>query len=458
MYSRISRSILCCTLVYMLSSTLQAMPSSYSRNDPYPVFTTEAPYVRPFLYNRERFVDKDGIERQRYVPQTFFMSLSPFGQNADTARDNKKNLIPLGDINGRWSMIPLLFGCTPDGFVLPPVLQEAQQGLYPTLTPPICDQPIDPNEQQGFFSIDLKYRKRGLRWDFSLHVIGNLLLNVQGGVSDICQTVSCITNLTDNADFTDPCNPNLTNENVDLYLMDKLKEVADQTCLDISSFHLTTLEDLRFNLIWRRLMDCTMIIDDWPDVYLMPFAMLSGTVAVGKERDFNQAFALSHGNNDHHSIGGTMGLNFDFVETVDFGVEIGATHFFPRDFRCYRMPNNICQQGIFPFYTDVRISPGWNWHFAAKLGAYHFLEHLSFYFQYVLVQHQDDKICLKCCDPCFEPEVIERRSTFKSQVANIGFNYDICPHISLGFLWQAPLMQQFAYRATTLMFSFNAFF
>ena len=76
----------------------------------------------------------------------------------------------------------------------------------------------------------------------------------------------------------------------------------------------------------------------------------------------------------------------------------------------------------------------------------------------VLIQHQQDKYCITCCDPCFTPEVLEKRSVWKNQLANIAFNYDITPTISLGFLWQAPLMQLFTYRNTTLMFGLNVVF
>lgn len=449
---------LICLLIclFMCEKPLSGVPTSYSRNDPFPVYTTLDPYT--FLYKRERFVDKDGIERQRYVPQSMFLSLSPFGQNADSARGNTKDFIPLGDITGRWNMLALLYGCRPDGSILPPVLLDAQQGLFPTITPPICDQPADPANKFGFFSVETKYRKAGFRWDLNLHIVGDIGLNFQGGVSDICHTVSSIDNLTDGSNFTNPCDPSLTKENVDFYLMEEFDIIADQLCLDTSSYHLTTMEDLRFNLFWRHAYEGNTIIDHWPDLYVMPFLMLSGTIAMGKDPKPSQMFALPHGSNGHHAISGTAGIQIDFVETVDLGFEIGATHFFPRDICCFRVPNSPAQSTIFPFTTDVKRAPGWNWHFCAKLGAYQYLEHLSFYFQYVLLQHQNDKIYLKCCDPCFVPEGIEDRSSFKTQLANISFDYDISPHISLGFLWQAPLMQQFSFRSTTLLFSLNIFY
>ena len=452
------KSILIGLSIYalMCDKSASAVPTSYSRNDPFPVYTSLDPYT--FLYKRERFVDKDGIERQRYVPQALFLSFSPFGQSASASRNNLNECVPLGDITGRWNMLALLYGCAPQNQILPPVLLDAQQELFPTVTPPICDQPADPCRQFGFFSIDTKYQKKGFRWDLNLHIVGDIGFNFQGGVSDICNTVSCVNNLTDCANFTNPCNPSLTNANVDFFLMDEFNTIADQLCLDTSSYHLTTMEDLRFNLFWRHAYEGNTIIDHWPDLYIMPFFMLSGTVAVGKDPRPNQMFGLSHGSNGHHAVSGTAGIQIDFVETVDIGIEVGATHFFPRDICCFRMPNSPAQSTIFPFTADVKRSPGWNWHFCAKMGAYQFLEHLSFYFQYVLVQHQEDKICPKCCDPCFVPEVIEERSAWKSQLANISFDYDISPHLSLGFLWQAPLMQQYSFKSTTLLFSLNLFY
>jgi hypothetical protein len=94
------------------------------------------------------------------------------------------------------------------------------------------------------------------------------------------------------------------------------------------------------------------------------------------------------------------------------------------------------------------------------MNVYNFMGNLSFFFQYVLVIHKEDKICLDCSnDDCaFMPEILENLSAFRVQVANIGFNYEIAPQISLGFLWQAPLSQYNAYRSTTIMVGFNAAF
>jgi hypothetical protein len=123
-----------------------------------------------------------------------------------------------------------------------------------------------------------------------------------------------------------------------------------------------------------------------------------------------------------------------------------------------RVPNSLCQLGVYPFSTTVSYQPGANWNFGGKLSAYHFLDRLSVYFQYMFVQHEKDKICVLDNDPAFTPEVLERNSDWKVQLANVGFNYDCSPNILLGLFWQAPLAQKGTYKSTTLMFTFNATF
>jgi hypothetical protein len=182
---------------------------------------------------------------------------------------------------------------------------------------------------------------------------------------------------------------------------------------------------------------------------------------LGASEHSNFAFSLPFGNNGHHSIGATGGINLDFVETVEIGAEAGITHFFAREFCDLRIPNimngrqpaNQCQLGIFPFSTQACVQPGFNWHFTAKLQCYHFIDRLSFYFQYVLVHHEHDHITLRNPDPAFAPCVLEEMSNFTAQMGYFSLYYDISPRLNLGVLVQLPFQQQNAYRSTTVMFS-----
>lgn len=450
--------------------------TSYARNDPYPIYTPLDPHH--FLATREKarllgFQYPDDLcEREQLS-----MSVSVFSQSADKARNICKEVIPLGDIDGRWYMLGLLFGPVPQGQALPPTLVDARQNIFPTipLDTPINDRSaIDKDEEFGFFSIPAKYRKRGVRAELSAQLTDDIGIQFRLGIADICFTHTGFENLTNDSSFTDPNNADLTVANVNEYLMCNIKNIAPEICLDIDNFHECSVEDVRLALYWRHAyalneerMDC------WPTFILTPFLHLEAGIAAGKERDRNKAFALAFGSNDHHSVGLTAGFDLAFSENfpcrgddincgdeffMEIGGEVGITHYFAKDFCKIPMPTSRCQQGIFPFTTDANIQPGKNWHFGAKLNAYHFLEHLSFYFQYVMVQHSDDEITLKRPDPAFIPSELEKRSTFKAQFGNVGFNYDLSPHVSLGLFWQVPLSQRVAFKSTTIMGGLSVIF
>jgi len=132
--------------------------------------------------------------------------------------------------------------------------------------------------------------------------------------------------------------------------------------------------------------------------------------------------------------------------------------FFAKNFEKFRVPTSEFQTTIFPFTTNVNIEPGANWHFAWKISAHHFLDKLSVFFHYVLVEHKEDNITLKKEDNAFMPKILENTTSFKTKLANIGFNYDFSPNIGVGFLWQTPFSQRNTYRSSTIMFGFNATF
>jgi len=248
----------------------------------------------------------------------------------------------------------------------------------------------------------------------------------------------------------------ITKQNTRFYLMDQLDTIARELCLDICDFNKCSIEDVHFSFYWRHIMEVNEDKDNWEHFLLMPFLETTFTAGVGDERNTSCMFSLPFGNNGHNAIGIRGGLVIDFTETVELGFEAGVTHFFKKSFNCYRVPNSIHQSGIYPFTTAVTVCPGLNCFGGFKLATYHFLGNLSTFFQYTIVCHRDDQISLCKPDPVFQPCLLERKSCWKTQMANIGFNYDISPNISLGFLWQAPLSRKRAYRSNTVMFGFNA--
>lgn len=503
-YHNLVRQLLIVSFLVSYTTPLPAL-TSLAKNDPDPVFSSPDPHT--FLYDKQRLGVKDpdvGVLKHAYVS----LSLSPFGQTANSGRGAtgcqflpvdvsfeqvcvgtdctssdtsfasgttacpttivdciKGQPIELGDITGRTNMIALLYGDLPQGQTLPPSLLDAQNALFPGMEPINDPSLIDPNQQYASFSIPLKYRKYGVRFDLSANIAGGFGINVQTGIVNIRQELACqIKDLTcvatNTCNFTVP-NPNAPDgqNQVEKFLMQPFDIITQQLCVNTRDFNETSVEEVRFNAFWRRAYEMNFGLQpEYPPFLIMPFIVLSGSVSPGKKVHPNQFFALPFGNNGHNAVGFTTGLSLDFLDTIEIACEVGGTHFSGRTIPCMRMPNNMYQKTLFPFTTDVRLHPGMNWNFAAKIGAYHFLHNLSAYFQFMMINHEQDSYKIVNCDPAFTPEALKRVSPWKVKVANIGFNYDISPNISLGFFWQAPLSQRNAYRSTTVMGSFNATF
>lgn len=453
-------------IIGFYSSGLNAL-SSLAKNDPYPVFSSVDPHDYLTLHEKLQFKSPEFASR---IHDNVGISISPFGQNADNGVNIDCKKAPIGDLSGRWSMLGLLYGPIPPGQTLAPSLQTALDILFPGMTAGQINDAtkIDPAQQFGFFSTPLKYRKRGVRFDLSANMIGGFGINVQTGVVCMSQTNTGLDNLTCVA--TNECGFKLADnatllDNVNEYLMDPIKTIAKEIKLDICDFSEVSVEEVRINLFWRRPFIINEGEEDWAEFLLMPFFEISGSVSPGDVKDpdrslNNKKFAVPFGNNGHSAVGFTAGLDFDFVETMEIGAEVGTTYFFKKDFDNFRVPTSCFQSGIFPYRTSVSVTPGINWHFGAKLAAFHFIDRLSGFFEYIQLEHKSDDIDLKKCDDegVFLPKQLEKVSGFKTKLINLALNYDIAPNIGLGILWQLPLSQANSYRSSTIMFSFNARF
>ncbi len=360
---------------------------------------------------------------------------------------------------------------TPNGKTLSPLLTEAKNALENSSSfPPEEVDWLDPNQLCGFLNVNAEFKNRGFRFNWALQIYEDLGVLIEGGVSSMKYAPTSYVDLTCNANgrmcacpvvesvTPDPACTMCDTCTVKQFLTCRREAIAREIGLDLSEYSRTSFQDLRAHLYWRHAYEMNYDKRTWPEFLLMPFAVFSGSAATAAPNKAGQFFSRSAGNNGHNSIGFTGGLSVDFIETIEIAAEGGFAHFFARNIDDYRVPNSTSQTSIFPFSTSVNISPGHNWHFAATLNSNHFIDRLSFYFQYIIVEHQKDKITLKVSDPAFKPSTLEKISDWRFQAANIAFNYDISPSISLGFLWQAPLQQKNVFRNTTLLFSFNAYY
>ena len=490
--------ILCILTLAVAHIPIHADLTTLNKADAIPPYST-LNLDDAFLLTRQQLFYKDIDWAERKHDRVRF-SLTPFAQNADrgktirgqscdiTIKDNCDEILtdtPLGDLTGRTGMIALLYNNNdiyPNGETDPevalackPRLLEAYNELFPlepegctddcTINPGLNDEGnIDPQQAYGFFSFPLKYRKRGVRFEMAALFARNFGIRIQAGVATIRQVREETIDLTE-CDFPaacdntfDPITPTVTKENVEDFLMDQLDVIAEEMGYNMCDFIQTSMEEVRFNIFWRQAFEINQDTDnDWAKFLMIPYVEAGGSFSPGKKDSEHKFFAVPFGNNTHPSIGFTTGINLDFLETIEIGGEIGYTHFFKKDF-CRPIPNNEFQTNLFPFSTEVSVSPGDNWYFGARIAAYHFIDNLSMYFEWFVLDHQKDDIDLKNPDPAFVPCVLECTTSFKTKLGNAGFNYDLSPNIGIGFLWQIPFSQRNSYRSSTLMASLNVTF
>ena len=193
--------VLICTLVYF--SAYAELPN-LTRNDQYPIFSSVYPYEFLAMRQKAQLMRFD----YTYTPARFRISVSGYRQYASTARDSERNAINIGDINGRWNMLGLFYDPK-----MAAILFEAL-GINPSTIPgppsgitslPCLNyitQPnlVDPNQEFGFFTIPMLYRKYGARFESEILLIDRCYyavgLRVQWGLADVRQTVCSFQDLT----------------------------------------------------------------------------------------------------------------------------------------------------------------------------------------------------------------------------------------------------------------------
>ena len=470
----------------------QAHLTSLAKNDALPMFTT-LNLDDEYLLTREQLEYKfDGSDGREYEwadkkRNRAGIFLSPFAQNADRGKMITGQLCnptispcpwlndtPLGDLTGRTSMIAMLYSNAVDGFTNFPQGQTLPESLTSALNTlfPITDTAtgargglnnegnIDPAQQYGFFSFPLTYRKRGIAFEASVLFAKNFGLLAQARVSTIRQVSERVIDLTAGSDFAPLTSASVTKPNTENFLMDPLGTIAEEIHVNLCNFIKTAMEEVWINLYWRQAFPMNENAEsEWARFLLIPYVEVGAGGSFGKlDNDF-KFFAVPFGNNKHNSVGFTAGINFDFLQTIEIGGEAGYTHFFSRTY-CRPIPTSEFQSNLFPFSTNVKVSPGGNWYFGARIAAYHFLEHLSMYFEWFVLDHAQDTICLTEPDPtnAFLPGDLACTTSFKTKLGNAGFNYDLSPNLGLGFLWQIPFSQRNSYRSSTLMASINVTF
>lgn len=456
------RTLLLCFAASTATGLLNAFPT-LNYNDGYPLYSTFYPSSILNVQRKESLKVENGGTG---IAERFQFTLTPFGQKATYARDENKNPVFLGDIHGRLNMLGLIYGDLPIGVVQPPLLQTAAAQNY-AINPPggsFTNQSYtDDTQQFGFFAAPLKYRKVGVRGQIAVRA-WDFIVSVQGGVADLRQTFTSPINLVDQTPTSqqsdvypagtvaNPINWAIDQANVEQYLMEPYRAIFQELGVTAAPIQQSGQEDVTVLLTWLHNFPVNMHQDpeEWSHFIFTPFIQIGASLATAKAKDPAKIYDLCLGNNKHNALQFNAGFCLDFFETIELDVQGGLTHFYSKT-SVQRVPTSDVQYTLFPYTTTVKWDPGNTWFMAFGTNAYHFLDNLSVYVQYVYMAHLHDHIELITPDPAFIPSRLEKDTSFKIQLANFGFNYDISPNFSLGLGVQYPLARRAAYKAQTIL-------
>ena len=505
--------------------------SSLAKNDPYPLFSTSYPYSC-LLANTKNYLKECcceyescggwGYERKGkkgncdncptdplytsckqppiydpcfYDPSHFSIAFTGFYQKANKGRNYDREKRFLGDLEGGWHMLGMLYGPVPELCGTPTTLNgtrlgEAKKIIFnqnlvpnPNNADSVVTQTailVDCRELIGTFSVPIKYRKHGVRFEVCFQPHEDIGIIIQGSYADIKQTLTDFINRAPCPVYEDtlPCGFNKDNVRLinDLLMScSSANRIFEEQGIEkrnnifnACDFRESSFEDLRFGIWFRHIFEVNEEFNcEWPHFLFVPFFHIEVSAALSKKRDRMRALAVTFGNDGHSSAGFTAGFHIDFIETVEIGFHGGITHFMARDVDNYRLPTDATQIGVFPFSTNVRLQPGNNHHFSVMLHAYRFVGKLSAHAEFTFVNHDEDSITIRTKDiksggiannealqeDCtkFRVKQQECLTKFTSSFLTTAANYEISPNLSLGFSAQWPIQQRNAYRSTTIL-------
>ena len=328
----------------------------------------------------------------------------------------------------------------------------------------------------GAFSTPLTYQKAGFRWELNFDLMDDFGLIARGGLCQITQRVSPPINLSGASDIysgllttsaysSNPTTPtNLAANTFNEWVPNNIDDLLDATYgadYDITTFSESGIEDIQLLAFLRHSFSIyPKNPDEYSSMILTPYLILGGTIPIAPPRDYSKLYALPFGNNSHPSVGGTIGITFDLIDSIEFGFEFGATGFVKKTISSVPVPNHTLQRVIYPWRQDVSYSPGFNGQFAAIFNAYEFARSTSFSLRYNYVQHTQDTITLldSTVAPYFLPQKLEYLSQWTSQMFIAALTFEIQPSVLVSIAWQGALSQKNAYCSNTIMGTLNFMF
>lgn len=337
----------------------------------------------------------------------------------------------------------------------------------------------------GAFSTPLSYQKAGFRWELNFDISNSIGFLVRGGFVQLTQRAlpevplsalgsatqtgtglpSLYTGLNTvanggngtgaNGSIPQPIAQATFNDWVPNNIDDLLDPVYG-TNYSLLTYTEPGLEDIQLLGFFRHTFPIHPVDPNkYASILVTPYAMLGWTIPIAGIQNYAELYALPLGNNSHTSLGGVVGVTFDFIESIEIGFEFGATAFLEKLIPEVPCPNHILQRVIFPYRRNMYVTPGTNAQFAFIFNAFEFTENSTFSFRYNYVQHAQDTIVLEVPNPYFLPEQLAELTPWTSQMFIAALTFEIQPSIYVSIAWQGALSQKNAYCSNSILGSLN---
>jgi hypothetical protein len=384
----------------------------------------------------------------------FDINLSPFYQHATGARDKTGKKVPLGDRLGRWDMLAILFGDMDAAPTSKPFNATNYSTLFTTSykahAAGITESSFNGIKQaDGAYSVEIDYEKVGFRFELDAALTAGFGLTIKSGVVDYKQTPT----------FTDKsvaaAGTALGDFLNDTLMTQTTREaIASDLGLNLDRYQTTAFEDTFAQLYWSNRFKLKNEEREHI-VTVVPYIGVGVWIPTGKKKNQDRAFSLPTG---HDGFWGLMlegAINFNFPGTVLVNFGAGITFFETKTLCGQRVPNHKDQFGIIPWKAKIKRQFGPAWNFTASVIGEKIIDELSVYFDYLYCKHERDSITIKeettARNELFLPKKMEEESLWKSQMIQLGFNYQITPNLSFGAAGQTHISGRRVYKTHTVL-------
>ncbi len=313
-----------------------------------------------------------------------------------------------------------------------------------------------PSSLLGRVSVPIDFEKYGLRGKFDFLFGSSFGASVRWGICHYRQRPK-FEDFTAEANDSSSEGGNLTTsvEVIQRYLTrDYIRDkVLDDVGIDIKTIEETALEDMHMGFYF---IYPIALQDKEGDHFLSvaPYLSLGFWLPTGKQRNQDEVFSLSTGNDGFFGVSCEGSINFDFPGMVQLAFGGGLAAWLSRNRHNFRVPSSEYQYGIYPWKIDVSHRPGVSWYTNISIQSEKFLETFSFYFDFIWTWHERDSLKIHSTKaPYFKIDKFKKESYWRSQLIFGGVELFLTDAVQLGFAFQTVLSGLRVYRTTTALFS-----